>query len=61
MKSIDQILKLSKNKHYHLKKAELLALDLLAHEEFELDWSELTEEQKDDLRDKHPCDCGRGK
>lgn len=59
MKSIDQILKLSKNKHYHLKRSERLALDLIAQEQFESDWAELTTEQKETLIEIHGCACGK--
>lgn len=58
MKSIDQLLKLSTNKHYHLKKSELDLLDRVARKEFELKWAELNDTQRDVLFTLYPCKCG---
>lgn len=61
MKSIDQILKLSRNKHYHLKVRELALLDEIAEQEFDSSFAELNEEQREMLDIKYGCACGSKK
>lgn len=60
MKSIDQILKLTTNPHYHLKKSELDALDQVSLSEFDKTFSKLTKAQLTQLFEKYPCHCGGG-
>ena len=61
MKSIDQILTLSKNKHYHMKAKERELLDDIAEQEFDLPFAELNAEQKEMLELKYGCACGSKK
>lgn len=61
MKSIDQILKLSKNKHYRLKTKEKALLDEIAEQEFDSTFDELNAEQKEMLEIKYGCACGSKK
>lgn len=58
MKSIDQILKLSKNPHYHLKKAERDSLDAIAQTQFGEDFDKMNDEQLQMLFREYNCDCG---
>lgn len=58
MKSIDQILKLTTNPHYHIKKTEYAALDAVCQEEFGKTFKKLTKAELKELFAKYDCHCG---